>query len=88
MPSLISVALLVMAYVLNAQGRKFTKEGVVDPIIGAWLPILIFGPVALFLTYKAAREARILDENVWGQLREKTHGFFLRKNIKKLLGKA
>jgi lipopolysaccharide export system permease protein len=70
-PALISVALLVIAYVLNAQGKKLAKEGIFDPIFGAWLPVIVFAPLALFLTYKAATEAKILDETIWAKVGER-----------------
>jgi lipopolysaccharide export system permease protein len=65
------VALLVIAYVLNAQGKKLAKEGIFDPIFGAWLPVIVFAPLALFLTYKAATEAKILDETIWAKVGER-----------------
>ncbi len=67
-PALISTLLLVLAYVINAQGKKFAKEALLDPTLSAWLPALVFGPIAFFLIYKAANESRLLDENVWAKL--------------------
>lgn len=67
-PALLSTLLLVTAYVVNAQGKKFAKEGILDPVLSAWLPALIFGPLGLFLIYKAANESRLLDEAVWAKL--------------------
>lgn len=67
-PALLSTLLLVLAYVINAQGKKFAKEAILDPTVSAWLPAIIFGPIAMFLIYKAANESRLLDEAVWAKV--------------------
>ncbi len=79
MPALISVALLVAAYVLNAQGKKFSKEGVLDPIVGAWLPIIIFAPIAFFLLYKAVTDSSLMDTARWNLFPEKAKKIIFRK---------
>jgi lipopolysaccharide export system permease protein len=76
-PALLSTLLLVLAYVINAQGKKFAKEAILDPTLSAWLPAIVFGPVAIFLIYKAANESRILDEAVWAKIG--SFQFFRRK---------
>ena len=67
-PALISTLLLVFAYVLNAQGKKFAKDALLDPTLSAWLPAIVFGPLALILIYQAANESRLLDENAWAKM--------------------
>ncbi|MFK7973101.1 MAG: LptF/LptG family permease [Bacteroidia bacterium] len=76
LPGIISVAVLIFAYVVQNQGKDLSRDGRIDPVIGAWLPIIIFGPIGLWLLYLAAMEARFLSEEsrgkwigkVWGKI--------------------
>ncbi|MEM6264662.1 MAG: LptF/LptG family permease [Bacteroidota bacterium] len=83
-PALASVTLLTLAYVLNAQGKKFSKEDVIDPVLGAWLPTLVFGPLAIYLAYKATVEAAILDEGSWNAFFDRVRQFIREKFSKKV----
>ncbi|MEL6670874.1 MAG: LptF/LptG family permease [Bacteroidota bacterium] len=71
MPAIISIVLFLAFYVLTTYGKKFAKEGVVDPWTGAWFSVLVFTPLALVLTYQATTDARILDATQWKLMGEK-----------------
>ena len=76
MPSLVSITLFMIFYVLITQGKKLSKEGTMDPWAGAWLPIMIFLPLALYVTYQAANDAKLFDESVWGMIRDRVRLLF------------
>jgi lipopolysaccharide export system permease protein len=67
-PGIISVVVLILSYIVQNQGKDMARDGVLNPIISAWLPILIFGPLGLWLLYLAAMEAQVLDEESRGKL--------------------
>jgi lipopolysaccharide export system permease protein len=54
-------------YVLTTYGKKFAREGVLDPGLGAWLSVLVIAPIALLLTYQAAMDSSLLDRTAWGR---------------------
>lgn len=70
-PSIISVILFMMFYVLITQGKKMSKQGVIEPVYGAWLPIMVFLPLAIIVTYQATTDSKVLDESVWGMARDR-----------------
>ncbi|MDX2247494.1 MAG: LptF/LptG family permease [Bacteroidia bacterium] len=69
-PSLISITLFMIFYILTTYGKKFAKEGVLEPWAGAWLSVMIFTPVALYLTYQATTDSKLLDESLRMRLKE------------------
>ena len=75
-PALVSVILFMVFYVLISQGKKMSKEGVIDPFIGAWLPVIVFLPLAMYVTYQATTDSKLLDESSWGMLRDRISLFF------------
>jgi len=75
-PSLVSVILFMVFYVLITQGKKMSKQGVIDPEIGAWLPIMVFLPLAIYVTYQATTDSKLLDESVWGMVRDRITSAF------------
>ena len=70
-PALVSTILFMIFYVLISQGKKMSKEGVIDPFIGAWLPVMVFLPIAAYVTYQATTDSKLLDESVWAMARDK-----------------
>lgn len=64
-PALGAVVLFVAYYVLTTQGKKLSREGVLEPFWGALLPIFVFTPLALVLTYQATMDSKVLDMSAW-----------------------
>ncbi|TAE50849.1 MAG: YjgP/YjgQ family permease [Bacteroidetes bacterium] len=69
-PSLISILLFVIFYILTSYGRKFAKEDVWEPWFGAWVPIIVFAPLAVYFTHQATTDARLFDESAWAMWRD------------------
>ncbi len=64
-PTVVSVSFFVVFYVLMTQGKKLAREGVLDPWTGAFLPVLIIGPIAIYILYQAANDARLLENPLY-----------------------
>ncbi len=64
-PLVFSTALFIVFYVLNAQGKKLAREGVLSPFVGAYLPLFVIGPVVLYLILLVTTEARWLYLDYW-----------------------
>ena len=75
-PALVSTILFMIFYVLISQGKKMSKEGVIDPFIGAWLPVMVFLPISALVTYQATTDSKILDESVWAMVRDRVSYVF------------
>ena len=51
----LSLLFILVYYVLMTVGMVLGEAGTVDPMIGAWLPNIIFGILGLFFLIKATR---------------------------------
>ena len=78
LPSLISIVFFVIFYMLLAQGKRFSKDGLMSPLMGALLPIIILTPVAIASLYQATTDASVFDESVRDSIRDKIGMFFQR----------
>lgn len=79
-PALVSIAVFVVYYVLLTYGKKTAQEGIFPPIVGAFLPLFIFFPMAVVFTIQAALDARLFNESSWEMWSERIRGLFrLRK---------
>lgn len=65
MPLVVSTGFFILFYVLNAQGKKLAREGLMTPWLGAFLPLIVVGPVALYLLLLVTTEARWLYWDFW-----------------------
>ncbi len=65
MPLVVSTALFILFYILNAQGKKLAREGLLHPAVGAFLPLLVIGPFTLYLILLVTTEARWLYGDWW-----------------------
>lgn len=74
-PVVMSVVLFIIYHVISMIGEISAKKGSFAPWEGVWLATAIFLPVGIFLTYKAAVDAPIMDADVW------------RKYLKKIFNK-
>ena len=60
-PFLISTILFMFYYVITITGEKFVKEDVLPVVVGSWLSSAILFPLGVFITYKASKDATLLD---------------------------
>ena len=58
-------------YLLNIFGEKFTKDHLLVPTIGMWLPVIILTPVGFFLTYKAMHDSQLFNKEFYYRLIKK-----------------
>ncbi len=68
LPGLVALGGLVLAYLLQGLGKDFAVRGILAAWIGAWLPILLLTPPALWLTYLAITDKRISIQQKISQL--------------------
>jgi lipopolysaccharide export system permease protein len=61
MPVVVSVLFFILLYALMTQGKKMSQDGVAAVWFGIWLPIVVLFPIALYLTYQSAQDARLFD---------------------------
>ena len=65
MPLVVSIFLFVLYHILSIVGEKSAKEFIMEPWLGMWLASIVFLPLGMFFTQKAATDAPLLDDEVW-----------------------
>ncbi|MCS7152619.1 MAG: LptF/LptG family permease [Bacteroidia bacterium] len=65
MPLVVSTMLFILFYILNAQGKKLAREGVMVPWVGAFLPLIVIAPIVVYLLLLVTTEARWLYMDFW-----------------------
>jgi lipopolysaccharide export system permease protein len=65
MPLVVALIFFLVFYLLSIFGEKFTKDSVLDPITGMWLPVIVLSPVGFFLTYKAMHDSQLFNKEYY-----------------------
>lgn len=60
-PIVVSVICFVLYYVVNISGEKAAKMGSWPTWLGMWISSMVFAPIGAFLTYKAVKDATLLE---------------------------
>lgn len=68
MPLVMALLFFMVFYLLNIFGEKFTKDHVLPPIVGMWLPVIILSPIGFFLTYKAMHDSQLFNKEYYYRL--------------------
>lgn len=61
LPVVMAVIFFLIYYVISTISEKSAREGDLSVPAGMWLSIIILTPLAIFLTYKAARDSALFD---------------------------
>jgi lipopolysaccharide export system permease protein len=57
MPTVVSIFMFLIFYVLSIVGEKSAKQGAIEAYIGMWIPTMTLLPIGFILTYQANRDA-------------------------------
>lgn len=87
MPVVISILLFIAYYIVSMTGEKSAREDIWDMFTGMWFSTLIFLPVGIWLTYKAATDAALMSSETYRKLFDKLGlekaGNFLKSKLKR-----
>lgn len=76
MPTVISVLFFLVYYVISLSGEKFVRESIISPFQGMWISAAVLLPLGIFLTYKAATDAAIMNMETYSNFIQKINRFF------------
>lgn len=65
MPIVVALIFFMIFYLLNIFGEKFSKDNIVDPVLGMWLPVIVLTPIGFFLTYKAMHDSQLFNKEFY-----------------------
>lgn len=61
LPVVVAVLFFLLYYVVSIIYEDLVREGVYTVVFGAWFPLLLFLPLGIFLTFKAAKDSALFD---------------------------
>lgn len=67
MPVVVAVFFFLAYFIFTEAFKGLTAEGILEPWLGMWIPLLIFLPLGIFLTYKAATDSALFDLDAYLQ---------------------
>lgn len=61
LPVVVAVLFFLLYYVVTIIYEDLVMEGVYNVVFGTWFPLLLFLPIGIFLTFKAAKDSALFD---------------------------
>lgn len=80
MPTVVSILMFIIFYVLTIVGEKSAKEGAMNIIVGMWLANIVLLPIGLYLTWRANVDAISFSTDRIVAIFKKLFSHFKRKN--------
>lgn len=77
-PLLVSIIFFTFFIMSNISCQKLNDTRALNPVVAAWLPVIMLAVIAVFLTYKALNDAKVMDV-------ERIQTYFARLGTKKKL---
>lgn len=66
-PLIFAIVFFMLFYFSSTLGEKFAKEDKVSPVMGMWLATMVLLPLGIFLTYKAMRDSKLLNQETYSK---------------------
>jgi lipopolysaccharide export system permease protein len=65
LPTMYALGLFIFYQLLTMMGERMAKNQIVDAWLGMWMSTMCLFPLALYITYRASREAR-MQKGIYG----------------------
>ncbi len=78
-PTVIALAFFVLFFMLSTVGEKMVKADTLEAWQGVWMSSFVLIPLAVFLTYKAAKDSSITDSDFYNKIWNKFVALFKKK---------
>ena len=65
LPTLIALGLFVVYQLLTMVGERLAKNQFLEPWVGMWISTLVLLPLSLWITFRATKEAALLDRDAY-----------------------
>lgn len=61
LPTVISVIIFIIWYVINTSGMKMARDGNINMTFGMWVSLIVIAPFGAFITYKANHDSTVFN---------------------------
>jgi lipopolysaccharide export system permease protein len=80
-PFLISILFFIIYYLLNMQGEKLAKQGLLSPMVGIWAADFILLVIGLIFLRQARVDARLFDADAYRVFADRIRQWFTRRRF-------
>ncbi len=81
LPTVISVIIFIIYYIINISGLKMARNGSWDMICGMWISSVVLLPFGVFFTYKANRDSTMFNTEYYQRMFRALFGLRTKRNI-------
>lgn len=82
LPVVLSVVMFIVYYMIDNTGYKMAREALWPCWAGMWLSSFVLLPIGIFLTWKAAKDAPLINVDAWKKFFRKTKNIIVYPWIK------
>jgi lipopolysaccharide export system permease protein len=65
LPVVMAVIFFLIYHIISTVAEKSAVQGTLNPMVGAWMAIIILSPLGAFLTYKATVDSALFDTSYY-----------------------
>ena len=80
-PFLISILFFIIYYLLNMQGEKLAKQGLISPMTGIWAADIILLIIGMIFLRQARVDARLFDADAYRVFFDKVRQWFVDRRL-------
>lgn len=81
MPTVISVAIFIVWYIIYTSGMKMARDGNINMVLGMWISSIIIAPFGAFFTYKANKDSVVFNLDAYKAFFNRLFGLRNRRHI-------
>lgn len=81
MPTIISVAIFIVWYVVYTWGMKMARDGNVNMMFGMWFSTIVIAPFGVFFTYKANKDSVVFNIDAYRHFFSRLLGLSTKRHI-------
>lgn len=81
MPTVISVAIFIVWYLVYTWGMKMAREGNVNMMFGMWFSSIVIAPFGVFFTYKANKDSVVFNIDAYRHFFNRLLGLPAKRHI-------
>lgn len=81
LPTVISVAIFIVWYIINISGAKMARNGSINMVAGLWACIALTAPFSIFISYKANHDSVVFNLDAYRNFFMRLLGLRTRRHL-------
>ena len=81
MPTIISVGIFILYYIINTSGMKMARDGSINMVVGMWMSTFILTPAGMYLTFMANRDSVVFNLDAYLAFLRRLLGFRTKRHL-------